>query len=99
MFSAITEMVSDKVVTPWTPWKNFELATVTWVYGNHLQYLCIDIKQTGSDKILIEDFIDSEIKKSQNYEKDNNNAKPEFVGEYGGKLRYGKTCEERGYGL
>ena len=59
----------------------------------------MDINQTATDKILIEKFIDGEIQKAQNYEKDNNNVKPKFVGEYGGNIKYGSTCKDRGYTL
>ena len=62
MFSSITDMAA--VVTPWKPWKNWDQATVTWAYGNDLQNLCIDIKQTENDKIMIQKFVEQEIKKS-----------------------------------
>ena len=84
--------LAAKIVTPWKPWKNFYLATSTWALGNDLENLCIDIKQTGSKKILIEDFVAKEIKKSQDYIKDNNKTKPKFVGEFGGVIKYGKSC-------
>ena len=38
MLEATLDLVakSNKIVTPWKPFKDFKLATVTWVYGNDL---------------------------------------------------------------
>ena len=56
------------IVTPWKPWTNFKMGTVTWSTGSKLESLCIDLNQTTGEQILIPNFIKKKLLEAKNYE-------------------------------